>query len=173
MTTGTTSRPAAYPFLEHPLELRSDPLLQQPRVRAFLRRGAFDGLAQDARRVAEHLVVPSVHRQPARNHFRCLLEQARLAVDRDDGNYHPVSGKMPSVSQHLVGDFTGPGPVNQHPSGGNLVGDSPAFAVESDDIAVGCHQHRRVRADEFGHLPVARQLPILPMYRHEVLRLYQ
>ena len=62
-----------------------------------------------------------------------------------------IAGQVPPIPQHLVGDFSCPGAVNQHAAGGAPVDNAAALCVKPQDVAVLRDEHRGLLMDESGH----------------------
>ena len=77
---------------------------------------------------------------------------------------------MPTIPEDLVGDFPGPGAVDEHPPCRHPIDLPPPLAVESQDVPVLGHHHRRFWADGRSHAGMPGKLAILTVYRHEVAR---
>ena len=93
-----------------------------------------------------------------------------LLADRDDRHDQPVAREVPPVAQDLVADLAAAGPVDQDPAGRHLSGDPPPLVVEPQQVAVFGQQDAGGPGHPGGDPGVPRELPVLSMYRHEVLR---
>ena len=64
--------------------------------------------------------------EAARDQFGFADQRAGLAADRDDRDDDAVAGEVPAIAQHFVADLADARHVDQHASGGRLVGNARA-----------------------------------------------
>src|SRR5262245_57272497 len=166
---GQHERPEPGTLAEEPLEVHSNLLLDQPRIGTLFHARAVDGRPHQARDFAQQRLRPRVEPEAPRDDVG-LLDGARLPGDRHDGHHEPVAREMAAIAEDLVADLAAPRSVDQNPARRHLVGDAGAFAVDTDDVAVLGQYHLRARRDGLRDPGVARELAVLPMYRHEELR---
>src|SRR5262245_41575224 len=132
---GQHEGPPPRTFAEKAAQFDAQLLLDEPLIGAFLDAGLIHEVAQHARAVREQRLAV-FHHEAASDDVGDTLERPGLFVDGHDGHDETVFREVAPVAEDLVNDLARERAVDEDTPHGRLAGDTPAVAVENDDVAI-------------------------------------